>query len=64
MILSRLDWSHWVEYSTWKMLSWIEIFLKKCRVELRSWTQALKLSWEAWSDNSTWKLNSIQQDIK
>ncbi len=45
-------------------LSWVEIFLKKCQVELRSWIQALKSSWEAWLDNSIWKLNSTQQDIR
>ena len=38
--------------------------LEKCWVELRSWTQELKLNWEAWLNNSIWKLDSIQQDIR
>ncbi len=44
--------------------SWVEIFLKKCRVELRSWTQALESNWEAWLDNSIWKLDLTRQDIR
>ena len=46
------------------MSNQVEIFLKKCWVELRSWIWALELSWEAWLDNSTQKLDSTQQDIK
>ncbi len=42
----------------------VEIFLKKCRVELRSWIRALESSWEAWSDNPTRKLDSTRQDIR
>jgi len=61
---SSLDWLHWVEYSTRKVSSRIEIFLKKCRVELRSWTQALKSSWEAWFNNSIRKFDLIRQDIR
>ncbi len=59
-----VDWLHRVEYLTWKVSSWVEIFLKKCRVELRSWTQEIESSWEAWLDNSTRKLNSTRQDIR
>ncbi len=62
--LTQLDWLHQVEYSTQKVSSWVEIFLKKCWVELRSWTQELKLNWEAWFDNSIQKLDLTQQDIK
>ncbi len=60
----EINWLHQVKYLTWKVLSWIEIFLKKCWVELRSWTQALELSWEAWLNNSIQKLDSTQQNIK
>ena len=47
----HLDWSRRVE-----------IFLEKCRVELRSWTQALESNWEAWFDNSIRKLDSTRLD--
>ncbi len=56
-----LDWLHQVKYLS---SSWVERFLNASRVELRSWTQALKLSWEAWFDNSIRKFNSTQQDIR
>ena len=62
--IHHLDLSCQVEYSTWKVTNQVEIFLKKCWVELRSWTQELRLSWKAWFNNLTWKLNSIQQDIR
>ncbi len=59
--LENVDWSRRVEYLS---SSRVGIFLKKCRVELRSWTQALESSWEAWLDNSTRKLDSTRQDIR
>ncbi len=59
-----VDWSRQVKYSTRKVLNWVETFLKKCRVELRSWTQELESSWEAWLDNSTRQLDLIRQDIR
>ncbi len=59
-----LDWSRQVEYSTWKVLSRVEIFLKKCWVELRSWIREIELNWKAWFDNLIWKLDSTRQDIR
>ncbi len=38
--------------------------LKKCWVELRSWTRELELSWKAWLKNSTQKLDLTRQDIR